>query len=156
MKIINKKRKIKASDFDELWLEIILSREVLERKDILYLLDKFEIKFTNKNWKNKTPIKEMGLVLTFEYSGTKQQKLLLNETKKIIEEKYPNLINYNESKKIFLLLIKLDESTLIKLCIAFGKNKNYVEMLKINGKKVGINKHDLIFNLFEEIYSYNK
>ncbi|TSD02734.1 MAG: hypothetical protein Athens071416_547 [Parcubacteria group bacterium Athens0714_16] len=143
-------------DFNKLWLEIILSRGVLERKDVLYLLEKFEIKFTDKDWQNKTSIKEMGLVLTFEYSDTKNQKLLLEETKKIIEEKYSNLVNYNEGKKIFLLLIKLDENILTKLCIVFGKNKNYVEMLKKNKTKIGINKYDLIFNLFEEIYSCNK
>ena len=156
MKIINKKREIKVSNFDNLWLEIILSRGVLERKDILYLLDKFKIKFTDRNWKNETLIKEMGLALIFEYSDTENQKLLLEETKKIIEKKYSNLVNYNEGKKIFLLLIKLDEITLIKLCIAFGKNKDYVEMLKKNETKTEINKYDLIFNLFEEIYSCNK
>ena len=156
MKIINKKREIKVSNFDELWLEIILSRGVLERKDILYLLDKFEIKFTDKNWRNKTSIKEMGMVLTFEHSDIKNQKLLLEETKTIIEKKYSNLVNYSEGKKIFLLLIQLDESMLIKLCIAFSKNKNYVEMLKKDKTKIGINKYDLIFNLFEEIYSCNK
>ena len=153
MKIINKKREIKVSNFDNLWLEIILSRGVLERKDILYLLDKFKIKFTDRNWKNETLIKEMGLALIFEYSDTENQKLLLEETKKIIEKKYSNLVNYNEGKKIFLLLIKLDEITLIKLCIAFGKNKDYVEMLKKNEINIEINKYDLIFNLFEEIYS---
>ncbi|MEK7652378.1 MAG: hypothetical protein AAB334_00270 [Patescibacteria group bacterium] len=153
MKIINKKREIKVSNFDNLWLEIILSRGVLERKDILYLLDKFKIKFTDKNWRNQTSIKEIGLVLTFEYSDAKDQKLLLEKTKKIIEKKYSNLINYSEGKKIFLSLIKLDESTLIKLCIAFGKNKDYVEMLKKNEINIEINKYDLIFNLFEEIYS---
>ena len=138
----------KHQSFDNIWLEVILTKGVLKREDMLFLVDKFGIEFFQKNWRARLPLEEIRIVLLFDTSP----KELVPLVQEILSKKYPYSLQYQECKKIYNFLKRLDINLLRKLGISIAPNKKLKELLKENWYFQEINKEDLLFWLMESLY----
>ncbi len=147
MEIIIKKIK-QRFDFDEKWLEILLTKNILNKKDISDIVHKFNINFTNNKQKGRLQTRDMGIVLMFDIKKNK----LLPIIKKIVLNKYPHLISYKEAKKLFTFFETLNDNLLNKLCINIYPNEKIRNFVTNKENKQKFDKEDLLFYLIEGIY----
>ena len=146
--ITQNKQEISKFIFEDDWLEIILTKNVLNREDLLLLLlKKFNIKFFDKNWEESLPTKEMGRVLI---NDAPKDELLI-AVKKLLQN-YSELLSFDESKKVFDVFRDLDSKLLYKIFLNISSNKGLAELSKGRQSKNETNKDDLLFWLMQEFY----
>jgi len=143
------KQKKREKGFESLWLELVLTKEVLRREDMVGLAHTFSIKFFGKNWEKTLPLHEIGRVLTFDVPI----KTLLRSVKEVLARgMYNNFLSYEECKRIYDCLNKLDKRTLSKLYINIGSKKQFASLLKDKTTEAEMDKSMLIFSLLQEVY----
>lgn len=135
--------------FDELWLEVVLTKGVLWRDDLTRLADAFGVEFSGKNWKQKLPAQEIGRVLLFDVPTN---ALLRSVKKTLAQERYSDLLTYEECKTLHGCLSKLNRKTLIKFYARVGSKKRLSNLLKDKAVEAEIDKNMLLFSFLQEFY----
>jgi hypothetical protein len=108
------------SDFEFEWLEIILTKNIIKKEDILSLLKKFKIKFLEENWEDCVSTEEMGNVLI---NDVPKKELWLGVTD-ILSKKYADKLNFDEAYKIWGKLSNYSRDDLSKIYKEISKNKD--------------------------------
>jgi hypothetical protein len=142
------------SDFEFKWLEIVLTKNIIKKEDILSLLKKFKIKFLEKNWEDCVRAEEMGNVLINDVP----KKELWLEVTDILSKKYADKLNFDEAYKIWGELSNYSRDDLSKIYKEISTNKDSSDF--VNDKNFSENeesaKEFLISFIIEEFCKISK
>lgn len=108
------------SDFEFKWIEIILTKDVLKREDLLFLLNKFGIKFSKKNWEDSVDTEEMGNVLINDVPKGE----LWSEVVDILSKRYADKLSFDEAYEIWERLDSYRAGDLLDIYKKISTNKN--------------------------------
>jgi hypothetical protein len=132
------------SKFELKWVEIVMTKGVLNRSELLTLLKSFDIRFVTHNWENQTPIAEFGNALLNDAPRAK----LLPAIKLIIRERHPRCMSFEEAQTVVASLEPLSIELLRKLFIVVSKPE---EQFLVE-ETTGFQKADLPFLILEYCY----
>lgn len=107
------------SEFEFLWLEIMLTQNILKKEHLVYLLKKMKMEFTKKNWETKISRNALGLALLADVPKNE----LFPKIKNIINN-YPTKFSFKETEQIYNKLSIFDFQKLIKIYIEITKTEN--------------------------------
>src|SRR5574343_383891 len=142
------------SDFEFRWMEIILTKDILKREDLLFLLKRFKIKFLEKNWENSIGTEEMGNVLINDVP----KKELWLEVSGTLSKRYADKLNFNEAYKIWEKLGGYSRNDLLNTYKRISTDKNINNF--VNDKNFLENEEStsdfLKLFIIEEIYKISK
>jgi hypothetical protein len=143
-------------NFKSIWLETILTGDVFDKEDIIALLERFQIRFSGKEWQRKIPAEEMGNVLITDIPSNK----LTSAVNNLLLNKYPDKLSFNEAEKIYLKFRNYDLASLAKIYVSLSRNQKLKEVV---GEYILQNRHPDEFNkgdiwrfLLIELYGVEK
>lgn len=129
------------SKFEFKWLEIVTTKGILNRSELLTLLNSFGIRFITSGWENRTPIIDFGDVLLNDVPKAQ----LFPAVKTIIRERHPQCMTFEEAQEFVASLDLLSIELLKKLVIAVCQPE---EQFLIE-EAAGFQKADLPFLILE-------
>lgn len=134
------------SDFEFKWVGAVLTT-LFSRENLLFLLDKLKIVFSENNWRETISTTEMGNVLTADIPRDE----LLPLVREIVKKSYPDHLSFEEAEQFYVTLLTLTTPLLHKLLFHFLSKKEIVEVIKKSPKEFEDKKYLLGFFL-EELY----
>ena len=118
------------SKFEKTWVFVVLCKEILPRKDMLYILKHFNMRFFGDDWENKISLEEIGNVMF----GDIEKNELITYINQYLKNQYPKLFSFEETEKIYNTLLQINDIVeIMKMWLSFGNSKdkpdlrNYVE-----------------------------
>lgn len=141
--------------FEFKWLEIVLTKHVITRKELLHLLQKFGITFSKKNWEIHTSDAEMGNALINDIPKDK----LFSVVKTLIQE-HKDVLTFEEAYELYQSLLPLGIESLTKFYIDIAQNTGLKEIvIKLLNTEKTLNefsKKDILFFILGELYIITK
>ena len=113
------------SEFEFSWMELVLTKNILKREDLLFLLNKFGIKFLEKNWEESVSMEEMGNALINDVPKEK----LWPEVVDVLNQRYPDKLNFEEAFEIWGKLGSYNASALLGIYKKIFTNKNIADFV---------------------------
>ena len=113
------------SEFEFSWMELVLTKNILKREDLLFLLNKFGIKFLEKNWEESVSMEEMGNALINDVP----KRELWPEVTDVLSKKYADRLSFNEVHEIWGKLGSYNVSALLDIYKKISTNKNIADFV---------------------------
>lgn len=113
------------SEFEFSWMELVLTKNILKREDLLFLLNKFGIKFLEKNWEESVATEQMGNTLINDVPKEK----LWPEVVDVLNQRYPDKLNFEEAFEIWGKLGGYNASVLLDIYKKISTNKNIADFV---------------------------
>lgn len=143
-------------DFESIWLETILTGSSIAKEDIVELLERFKIRFTDKDWQREISAEEMGNVLISDV----ETGVLVPAVADLLRRKYFDKLSFGEAELIFKKISKCELETLSRLYLNISANqklKRVVDEYIFQRKHPDeFRKEDIMRYILTEIYRMNK
>ncbi len=130
------------------WLEIVLARSVICKKDLLELFDQFEISFPEADWRERITPCEMGNYLL----ATIEREHLLEKVKKIVCSKYKHKFAFSEAESLYNKLEQCDKELLRKMYLALSNDTKMRNFILSDKNLNHCSTCQLVFFILEEMY----
>lgn len=131
------------TEFDHVYLEVVLTRGVLSEADLILILKQFGLGSFEEYSGDVDSLKDMSYVLVNEVPNIK----LLNEVFRVMREDYSDRLRYEEAKQIYDSLKILNTLDLQNL---YNKHFNKIEF------KTSVNEDDIITLILGEFLKVSK
>lgn len=140
------------SAFEFKWLELVLTKGVVDRLSIITLLDKFAITFTRTHWRDTIDPAEMGSVLINDVPRGE----LLPAVQELLAREHSNKIDFPEARSIAKQLTDTSPQQLVDIYNVLS-NKCQAKTRFVNGQHFSEhNKAILVWLILEAFYWIDK
>ncbi len=130
------------------WVEIILSKPVLQKEDYQNLLDEFNITPPDLDKSEDGSLDTIGALLL----RLVRKERLLPRIAKLIEEKYPFYLSFDDVMEYYKKLVKLDPKLIRKIYLCLSQNKLMKDFISVDKNLYHFTKNRLVFLVIEELY----